>query len=250
MPHIAPPAHYDGDPNRYLLRRGTCLWRVHASGRPASAFNPHPVDTLFGGARFDATATHEYPFYYAGLDEETALAEALLRDVAPDDHGTRVLPRVAAQDRRISGLAVTSDLTLVSLISGADLGAIGQDAWLVTAGGGEYAQTRGWAHWLRGQAEWACGFAWPSLRNMGGTAIILFGDRCAAAFGKDYEQTLLHDIPPLAVNLGDKAGADWLTERLKALRVGIAPPEPTSPEPADLTVPMPARPRRRRGPAR
>jgi len=182
------------------------------------------VDALFGGARFDATAGHEYPFYYAGLDEETALAETLLRDVHPDDHGTRMVPRVAVQGRRVSGLAVTSDLTLVSLISGADLAAIGQDAWLVTASGSEYAQTRGWAHWLRGQAEWACGFAWSSLRNMGGTAIILFGDRCAAAVGKDYEQTLLHDIPPLAVDLDDKAGAEWLTERLKAFRVGIAPP--------------------------
>jgi hypothetical protein len=226
VPNVRPPAQYDGIPNRYLLRRGTCVWRVHATTRRPWAFKPHPVDALFGGARFDATPGHEYPYYYAGLDEETALAETLLRDVHPDDHGMRVLPRIAVQGRCMSGLAVTSDLTLVSLISGADLAAIGQDGWLVTASGSEYAQTRGWAHWVRSQAEWACGLAWPSLRNMGGTAIILFGDRCAAAFGKDYEQRLLHDIPPLAVDLGNKAGADWLTERLKALRVDIAPPAP------------------------
>jgi hypothetical protein len=227
VPNAAPPAHYDGTPRRYLLRRGTCLWRVHQSERRPWAFNPCPADGLFGGARFDATLGHEYPFYYAGLDEETALGESLLRDVDPDDHGMRLLPRVAVEGRRISGLAVTSDLTLVRLISGVDLAAIGQDSWLVTAAGSEYAQTRGWAHWLRGQAGWAHGFAWSSLRNMGGTAIILFGDRCAADFGTDYEQTLLHDIPPLAVDLGDKAGADWLTERLKEFRVGIAPPRPT-----------------------
>jgi hypothetical protein len=224
MPNAAPPPHYDGTPNRYLLRRGTCLWRVHKRARRPWAFNRFPGDALFRGARFDATAGHAYPFYYAGLDEETALCECLLRDVHPDDRGTRALPRAAVEGRRIGGLAVTSDLTLVSLISGADLAAIGQDAWLVTAAGAEYAQTRGWAHWLRGQAEWAHGFAWSSLRNMGGTAIVLFGDRCAAAFGDDYEETLLHDIPPLAVDLDDKAGADWLTERLKAFRVGIAPP--------------------------
>ena len=224
MPNVAPPAHYDGTPNRYLLRRGTCLWRVHLSKRRPGGFNPCPAHALFGGARFDATRGHEYPFYYAGLDEETALSESLLRDLPPDDHGTRVLPRVAVEGRRISGLTVTSDLTLVSLISGADLAAIGQDFWLVTAAGSEYAQTRGWAHWLRDQAEWAHGFAWSSLRNMGGTAIILFGDRCATAFGKDYEQTLLHDVPPLHVDLDNMAGADWLTKRLKAFRVGIAPP--------------------------
>ena len=226
MPYVPPPARYDGTPNRYLLRRGTCLWRVHAPGRQQQswAFNPRPANALLGGARFDATPGHEYPYYYAGLDEETALAETLLRGVHPDDRGTRLVPRSAVEGRRISALAITSDLTLVSLISGADLAAIGQDAWLVTAGGSEYAQTRGWAHWLRDQAEWASGFAWSSLRNMGGTAIILFGDRCAAAFGKGYEQRLLHDIPPLAVDLGDNAGADWLAERLKAFRIGIAPP--------------------------
>lgn len=226
MSNAAPPARYDGTPNRYLLRRGTCLWRVHGRCRAPWAFNPCPVDTLFGGARFDATPGHEYPFYYAGLDEETALSEALLRDLDPDDHGVRVLPRAKVKGRRVSGLAITSDLTLVSLISGADLAAVGQDAWLVTAAGAEYAQTRGWAHWLRSQAEWAHGFAWSSLRNMGGTAIILFGDRCVAAFGKDYEQTLLHAIPRLGVDLDDKTGGDWLTERLKAFRVGIAPPAP------------------------
>jgi hypothetical protein len=225
--NAAPPAHYDGTPRRYLLRRGTCLWRVHLSKWRAWAFNPRPADGLFGGARFDATAGHEYPFYYAGLDEKTALTESLLRDVHPDDHGMRMLPRVAVEGRRISGLAVTSDLTLVSLISGEDLAAIGQDAWLVTAAGSEYAQTRGWAHWLRGQAGWAHGFAWSSLRNRGETAIILFGDRCAADFGKEYEQTLLHHIPPLTVDLGDKAGADWLTERLRAFRIGVAPPTPS-----------------------
>jgi hypothetical protein len=125
--------------------------------------------------------------------------------------------------RRISGLAVTSDVTLLSLRSGQDLAAIGQDTWLLSAAGSEYAQTRGWAHWLRDKASWAHGFAWSSHRNMGGTAIILFGDRCAASFGDDYEHTLLHEIPPLALDLFDDPGADWLTERLSAFRVGIAP---------------------------
>jgi|HubBroStandDraft_1064217.scaffolds.fasta_scaffold06962_5 hypothetical protein len=224
LPRAIPPSRYDGTPHSFLLRRGTCLWRVHLSGLKPWAFNPRPADVLFGGARFDATPEHEYPFFYAGLNEETALAETLLRDLAPDESGTRVIPRVAVRCRRLAGLVVTSDLILVSLMNGADLAAIGQDSWLITAGGSDYPQTRSWAHWLRDSAPWAHGLAWSSLRNLGGTAIILFGDRCEAAFGHDYERTLLHNIPGLALRLDDKSGADWLTERLRALRAAVAPP--------------------------
>ena len=48
----------------------------------------------------------------------------------------------ARRGRQMSGLTLTRDLDLVSLIDGKDLAAIGQDAWLVTASGPEYAQTR------------------------------------------------------------------------------------------------------------
>lgn len=222
MPATAPPRSYNGTPNQCWLRRGTCLWRVHTAEWDPWAFNPEPSDTLFGGARFDATPEQIYPFYYAALEEETALAETLLRDLIPDDYGTRALTRAAIQGRRISALVLTSDLLLVSLISGADLAAIGQDSWLLTCGTGEYSQTRGWAHWLRDQAPWAFGFAWTSSRNMGGTAVVLFGDRCAANFGDNYQQTLLHDVPDLSVDLGDKSGAEYLTERFKAHRIGIS----------------------------
>ena len=105
--------------------------------------------------------------------------------------------------RQISGLSLTRDLELVSLITGQDLAAVAQDHWLVTANGPQYAQTRGWAHWLRQQAPWAHGFIWPSLRDRGGLAVVLFGDRCAARFGDEYERTMLHEIPELAVDLDD-----------------------------------------------
>ena len=58
-------------------------------------------------------------------------------------------------------------------------------------------------------------------------------DRCAAAFGTDYEQILLHDVPELMVNLDDYAGAEWLNTRLEPYRAAIAYPdgEPSLPEP-------------------
>jgi hypothetical protein len=220
----APPEAYSGNPNRFVLRRGTCLWRVHKISRQPWAFKPSPSSTLFGGGRFDATPEDEYPFYYAGLDEETALAEALFRDLPADERGLRVIPRATVSGRRFAGLIATADLTLIRLMDGVDLAAIGQDAWLLTATGSEYAQTRGWAHWLRAKADWAHGLAWSSQRNLGGTAIILFGDRCATTFGSDYEHMLLHEVAPLAINLDDKAGVDWLNERLEPFRTAIVPP--------------------------
>jgi hypothetical protein len=224
VPPFAPPPRYDGTPHRYRLGRGTCLWRVHGRRYSARSFKNVPSSSLFDGARFDATPDDLYPFYYAALDEGTALAETLFRDLPPDEYGKRVLARPALTERQISGLTLTRDLELVSLINGKDLAAIGADSWLVTASGAEYAQTRGWGHWLRAQTPWACGFVWDSLRDRQGTAIVLFGDRLAASFGTGYERSLLHEVPELAVDLDDPGAVDWLNALLEAYRVTIEPP--------------------------
>jgi hypothetical protein len=221
VPLSKPPSLYEGTPNRYLLRRGTCLWRVHPRQYCARAFKSSPADSLYGGARFDATEADRYPFYYAALNDKTALAETLLRDLDPDERGYRVVPRAAVAGRQLSGLVLTKDLELVSLVSGEDLAAVGQDAWLVTAAGHDYPQTRDWGHWLRRQAKWAQGFIWDSLRDRGGMAVILFGDRLAADFGSSYERVLLHEVTELATDLGDAAGANWLNEQLRHFRAAV-----------------------------
>ncbi|MGD0066630.1 MAG: RES family NAD+ phosphorylase [Streptosporangiaceae bacterium] len=226
MTNVPPPRYYDGTPHRYLLGRGSCLWRVHDRKYCARSFKAVLADPGFGGARFDATEADKYPFYYAALDQETALAETLFRDLHPDDRGRRLLTGAALAGRQISGLTMTQDLELVSLITGEALGAIGQDAWLVNAAGSEYAQTRTWGHWIRGHAKWAHGFIWNSLRDPGRLAVVLFGDRLAAAFGRDYERRLLHEVPELAVLLDDAAGGEWMNGMLARYRVAIEPPPP------------------------
>ena len=130
----------------------------------------------------------------------------------------------ALAGRQISGLTLTRDLELVSLLDGEALGAIGQDAWLITASGSEYAQTRAWGHWLRSHANWAHGLIWSSLRDPGRPAVVLFGDRLAAAFGPEYERLLLHEVPELRVPLDDEAGHDWLNGMLAKYRVAVEPP--------------------------
>jgi len=221
---VSPPPYYDGTPHRYLLGRGSCLWRVHDRKYCARSFKAVLADPVFGGARFDATAADQYPFYYGALDQETALAETLFRDLHPDERGMRLLAGAALAGRQLSGLTLTRDLELVSLINGEALAAIGQDAWLVNASGSEYAQTRAWGHWLRSQAKWAHGFIWSSLRDPGRLAVVLFGDRLAAAFGQDYEQRLLHEVPELAMPLDDTAEGEWLNGLLTRYRVAIEPP--------------------------
>lgn len=224
MPLAPPPADYDGHPVRHVLRRGSCLWHVHGRVYPASGFKSALSSRLFGGGRFDATDEDRYPYWYAALDERTAVAEVLLRDLPYDQRGTRALTREAVAGRRISGLTLTRDLDLVSLIDEVDLAAVAQDQWLVVATGHEYVQTRAWGHWLRGAAPWAQGFIWSSRRDRGRSVIVLFGDRCATMFGTDYERNLLHEVSELAIDLDDKAGADWLNGLLEPYRVAVSPP--------------------------
>ena len=57
-------------------------------------------------------------------------------------------------------------------------------------------------------------------------AIVLFGDRLAAAFGSQYERVLLHEVPELAVDLDDGGSADWLEALLEPYRVTVEPPRP------------------------
>lgn len=222
MPVAKPPVRFDGQPNRFVLQRGTCLWRVNHRPYSARSFKL-TVAGAPAGARFDGSADDPYPYHYSALDETTAIAETLLRNLVPDERGKRLLPQAALAGRQLSGLTLTRDLNLVRLISGEDLGAIGQDAWLVTGHGADYEHTRKWGHWLRRQAKWAHGFVWESLRNRGGLAVVLFGDRCAADFGAGYERILLHEVTELTVNLDDKDGTLWLREVLKNYRVTIPP---------------------------
>ena len=234
MPLAPPPVRFDGQLNRYQLRRGSCLWRVSSRPYSARAFKDTPAagpatpttsatPTTPPGARFDGSAGDPYPYYYAALDETTALAETLLRNLVPDERARRLVPLAALAGRQLSGLTLTRDLTLVRLVTGQDLAAIGQDAWLVTSEGRDYEHTRAWAHWLRRQAKWAHGLVWESLRNHGGLAVVLFGDRCAADFGPGYERVLLHEVTELTVGLDEKDGTAWLRDVLKDYRVTIPP---------------------------
>ena len=216
MPFAPPPLSVKSAPARTKLSAGTVLWRVHRHTRSPGSFKPVPSDGHFGGGRFDSTPDDPYPYLYVALHPETALLETLVRGIPFDERGTRYLRRAALTDLAVSSVETTEDLTLISLLTSADLAAACQDEWLVTADPPEYAQTRRWAHWLRDRAPWSQGMVWPSRRDLGRSTVLLFGDRVPAA--------VLRPTADPAIRLDDAAGAFWLNRTLAPYRINVKPP--------------------------
>jgi RES domain len=216
MPNVLPPERFTGRPQPYDLPAGTRLWRVHHKKRDPDGFTTRLADQNFGGGRFDATPLDPYPYYYAGLEAGTALAEVLLRDVHPDDRGFRRIRRQAVRDRRAGVVRTTVDLSLVSLLTGPALAAVAQDTWLVHAEQRDYHATRRWASWIREQAPDAHGLIWPSKREGNAEVVVLFGDRC----GPD----VLTGAASSVVDLDDVVGAVWINALLAQYRARIEPP--------------------------
>lgn len=216
MPPIPPLITGKASPRAVVLGAGTQLWRVHRKYRDGPAFKSVRSDPYFRGGRFDSTPDDPYSYLYAAPGEQTALLETLARGIPFNDRGERLIRRASIADYRISALKPVLDLTLISLLTTADLAAACQDEWLIYSPPSEYPQTRRWGQWLREQAAWAQGIVWPSGRDLGGRNLILFGDRCPAG--------VLRAAPGAAVDLDDADGARWLNKQLAPFRISVRPP--------------------------
>jgi hypothetical protein len=197
------------------LAAGTRAWRVHRRDA-AELFNPHPHVEPFGGGRFDSNLSYRYPYSYVGLEPQTALTENLLRAVPFQDNGGRVLPPAAVKGRRLITVRTTHAVTLLDLCSSTALASVYADEWLIHCEPVDYPKTRAWGHWLRELVPSAMGFIWPSKRNVGGRAVILFGDRCPGALEWDAAQAVLE--------LDDRDGVAELNERLRPYRATVRRP--------------------------
>jgi hypothetical protein len=216
MPKAEPPRRYRPSPHIHLLKAGERLWRVHDRRYDATSVNPVPSDENFGGGRFDGTDRDPYPAYYAGLEARTALAETLLRDVPFNEQGNRTIPRATIRGRRASVVETTEALHLVDLCSGEALAAVAQDTWLVQAESADYHATRRWASWIREQVPTAQGLIWPSKREGGRPALVLFRDRCP-------DGCLVVD-PRSGRDLDDLEGAIWINEQLRFYKARVVGP--------------------------
>ncbi|MBC7977215.1 MAG: RES family NAD+ phosphorylase [Myxococcales bacterium] len=157
---------------------GTSLYRAHASRFGATAFNPTRADDPLRGGRFDSD-DGSYAYLYAGQDISTALAEVLIRDLPSGLSPPRILLRARLRGLLLSELRVEQALQLVSL-RGADLGHVGQDAWLTKCSAEHYSETRRWSRAIRGWAPTTQGLVWRSFRDEDRFSYVLFADRIAA----------------------------------------------------------------------
>lgn len=216
MPRPAPPKAFNGVAHAETLAAGTVLSRVHRSAYGGLDFNPVASDVVFGGGRFDSTAADPYEYLYAGASDATAVAEALLRDLDANDHGARFLAKQYWRRRQLSRMATTTDLELVALRTGTDLGAVGVGTWLVDCDADEYPQSRAWGHWVRSIAPHAAGFVWLSKREPGTDAFVFFDDRCPAGVFSPAPGPV-----PGPCDFDDPTGFDWLRHHLAKYRVAI-----------------------------
>jgi hypothetical protein len=216
MTRQAPPARFTGSPHRWTLPGGSTLSRVHQDRFASTSFNSVSSDVLFGGGRFDATDRDSHGFLYAALKDGAALAETLMREIPSDDRGYRFLRKPLWRGRELSRLSTTSNLSLVALRTGEELGAIGQDGWLTSCDADEYPQTREWSRWLRLQASDAHGATWLSKRDPGEIVMVLWEDRCPP-------DALVPAAGPLPgrTRFDNLDGFDWLRDALARYRVTI-----------------------------
>ena len=217
MPMVPPPGpDITVSPHLMLLNVGTQLWRVHLAHHSPTEFNCNFSDDVFGGGRFDGTNGDKYPWLYFASDRETAVLETLTRNMPYNQQGMRLVLRQSIAKQCISALRLTRAVTLISLMDAEDLAVVRQDEWLVQADAFEYPQTRRWGSWLREQCPAAQGIVWPSRRNIGHKAIVLFGDRC--------DRNLLVPVSGSEIELDSTAGALWFNRTLSPLCVRVRPP--------------------------
>lgn len=217
MPRQPPPTRFTGNVPTTTLAAGTTVSRVHETRFPADSPNPKQADIRFGGGRFDGTALDPFPYLYAAATDTAALAETLMRDLDPDDFGSRFLHKAAWKGRQISRLETTIDLTLITLRSGTDLGAIGQDTWLTWCTPDDYPQTRAWAQWLRHQHPTAAGIVWLSKREPAVESYSLFADRLPP----DPFLAAPGPLDPKDCDFDTDPGFYWLRDALRPYRVAI-----------------------------
>jgi hypothetical protein len=195
------------------IEAGSTLFHGHRRERDAVAFNPGPRPAgRF--SFFEASADGRLvSAFYAGLNEEVAVAETLLHDV-PLSGGQITW---AEQNLRIiSAVQCLRDLQLAQL-HGGGLRRLGIKARELTdTGADEYPRTVRWAAAIHTARPDLDGLAWMSARWNSHKAVVLFGDRVGLA-DLAQDASVSRDFRILA-------DREWLLDLLDSVNVIAMPP--------------------------
>lgn len=225
MAQLPPIPSVPGRPQKYLLNAGTRLTRIHSIRFLAAAFNPTLAEVDSGGGRFDGTAEDPYGFLYAGGTDACAISEAVLRDYELNPAGGRLLPRILIQEKAISWIRPTLDLTLVKILDAQDFGALQlSPSWLSQSHSSDYPHTRRWCQAIRQWAGWAQGLVWTSKLNPPAQAFVFFDDRLPARPTSPFEEMVTAvPYPPGTNRLDIGAAHNHLLAILGDLHFSLSP---------------------------
>jgi RES domain len=173
------PRASEVDPLIETLPAGTLLVRVHPTARGPLSFNPTPAAGRFRPVRAPSRAV--VPTAYFGADEETALAEAVLRGVtALERHARpRRLYRIEITGLAISPVRLTR-ATRVARMHGAGLTRLGLlRRHVIDCEASDYPYTAAWAQTLWGCRRRPAGISWTSHQSDSSRAYMLWQPRIA-----------------------------------------------------------------------
>jgi len=159
--------------------KGRIIHRIHLKIYGSSEFNPG----LKGNARFSpikASDGTNIPTLYGGTTFDCAAMETVFHDV-PFSAGLKTFDKWKLTDQVYSQLTSKRDLNLADL-SATALRKLGlQRNELIDTEKDKYPDARKWAEAIHAACSGAEGLFWVSRQDDRAFAIVLFGDRLAAA---------------------------------------------------------------------
>ncbi|MDI4233096.1 RES family NAD+ phosphorylase [Bradyrhizobium sp. Arg237L] len=159
--------------------KGQVIHRIHLKIYGSSEFNPG----LTGNARFSpikASDGANIPTLYGGTTFDCAAMETVFHDV-PFSAGLKTFDKWKLTDQAYSQLTSKRDLNLADL-SGTALRKLDiQRNEFIDTEKDKYPDTRKWAEAIHAACPGAEGLFWVSRQDDRAFAIVLFGDRLAAA---------------------------------------------------------------------
>lgn len=208
----SPPAGLANLVNIMTWPKGQVIHRIHPNAYGSNQFNPGP----HGNARFSpikAAEASNIPTLYGGTTFDCAAMETVFHDV-PFVAGLKTFDKQKLAGHVYSQITPKRDLKLVDL-SATALKRLGiHRSQLIDTEKHEYPNTRIWAEAIHAASASAEGLCWVSRQDDRALAIVIFGDRVAAADlspGRTPQNLLSVDaVYADLVNLADTIGVNFV----------------------------------------